>query len=284
LCGKLAIELGAARAEGRLRGRQGKLLFAYLLLHRGRSVPRDELIEALWPDSHADHGALLSTLLSRQRSALPGVELHGRHELQLELPADAWVDVDAAVEALARTEAAMTRGRWRDAWGPAHVALAITESPLLPGFDAPWLVPRRRELEELLADALECMAWVGLRLGGSELAAAERAARKLIALAPLRESGHVALMEVQAARGNAAQALTTYEDLRARLREELGATPGVAARTVHARLLDPLHEQPPEVAASVSPAADPLPAALRPSDATAFVGRERELARLRLSL
>jgi DNA-binding SARP family transcriptional activator len=280
LCGEFAVELAGQRAEGRLRGRQSRLLFAYLLLQRGRAVSRDELIEALWPESHTDHGALLSSLLSRLRAALPEVELRGRKTLQLVLPAGAWVDVDAAVEALARTEAAMARGQWREAWGPAHVALAIAERPLLPGVDAPWLTPRRRELEELLADALECMALIGRRLGGSELAAAERAARKLIELAPLRESGHVALMELQAARGNAAQALTTYEDLRALLREELGTTPGAAARDVHARLLDPR-------AAPVAPPADlaePLPAALRAPDATAFVGRRRELARLELSL
>jgi DNA-binding SARP family transcriptional activator len=260
------------------------MLFAYLLLHRGRSVPRDELIEALWPDSHNDHGPLLSTQLSRLRSALPGVELQGRGELQLVLPAGAWVDVDAAAEALARTEAAMTREQWRDAWGPAHVALSIAGAPLLPGFDLPWLAARRRELEELFADALECMALIGLRLGGSELAAAERAARRLIERAPLRESGHVALMEVQAARGNAAQALATYEDLRAGLREELGATPGAAARAVHARLLDPRPEDPPEARELASRAAGPLPPALRPPEETAFVGRRRELARLSLSL
>src|SRR5438132_430269 len=80
---------------------------------------------------------------------------------------------------------------------------------------------RRRELADLELDVLESVAQVGLRLGGSELAAAERAARRLIELAPLRETGHVILMETQAARGNRGEALRTFELLRARLRDEL---------------------------------------------------------------
>ncbi len=45
LCGRLSVELEGARPE--LPGRQGRLLFAYLVLQRGRPVRRDELVEAL---------------------------------------------------------------------------------------------------------------------------------------------------------------------------------------------------------------------------------------------
>lgn len=39
LCGPLVLRIGGARVEGLLPGRQGELLLAYLLVHRGRSVP-----------------------------------------------------------------------------------------------------------------------------------------------------------------------------------------------------------------------------------------------------
>ena len=76
LCGEFAIELGAERAERRLRGQQGKLLFAYLLLHRGRSVPQHPQAEAQRDElSAAALGA--ATRLADPRAVL--VALEGRH-------------------------------------------------------------------------------------------------------------------------------------------------------------------------------------------------------------
>src|SRR3954463_11699190 len=48
LCGRLIVELQGRRLEESLRGRQGRLLFAYLALNRDRPVRPDELAEALW--------------------------------------------------------------------------------------------------------------------------------------------------------------------------------------------------------------------------------------------
>ena len=83
LCGRLVVELQGRRLEDTLRGRQGRLLFAYLALHRDRPVRRDELAEALWSGKGAPpaYESLLAPPLSRLRKALgPGV-LEGRSEL-----------------------------------------------------------------------------------------------------------------------------------------------------------------------------------------------------------
>jgi DNA-binding SARP family transcriptional activator len=56
-------------------------------------------------------------------------------------------------------------------------------------------------------------------------------------VAPLRETGHLLLMRVLAARGNVAEALTAYEQLRVLLREEVGVNPGPALQEEYARLL-----------------------------------------------
>src|SRR5438105_8373872 len=50
LCGRFVVELDGRRVEDELPGRQGRLAFAYLVCARNRSVTRDELLEALWPD------------------------------------------------------------------------------------------------------------------------------------------------------------------------------------------------------------------------------------------
>src|SRR5262245_65068766 len=52
LLGRVSLEAeGGAVDEARFPGRQGRLLFAYLVAERGRAVPRDELAEALWGDA-----------------------------------------------------------------------------------------------------------------------------------------------------------------------------------------------------------------------------------------
>ncbi len=49
LCGTTVIEADGERIEGRLPGRQGRILFAFLVLNRDRPSSRSELAEAVWP-------------------------------------------------------------------------------------------------------------------------------------------------------------------------------------------------------------------------------------------
>ena len=84
---------------------------------------------------------------------------------------------------------------------------------------------------------MECYATACLELGGPELPGAERAARELLELAPLRETGHLLLMRALAASGNVAEALAAYERLRVLLRDELGVDPCRAVQDAHAELL-----------------------------------------------
>jgi SARP family transcriptional regulator, regulator of embCAB operon len=239
LCGSLAVRVAGRRVEAALPGRQGPLLLAHLVLHRGRDAGRDELVDALWPDEPpAAPDASLRVLVSRLRAALGEELVPRRGGVRLVLPPDAWVDVEAADEAIHRAESAVGRGAWRDGWPAAHVALNVSRRPFLAGHDdVAWVRERRRHLEHVRLRALSCWAAIGLGIGGTELADAERAARLLVEEAPYREDGHRLLMEVLAARGNRAEALQVYEALRRRLRDELGTAPGEDLRALHARLL-----------------------------------------------
>lgn len=238
LCGHVVALLEGRRVEEALPGRQGRLLFAYLVLNRLRPSPRAELVAALWaqaPPAGAD--SALSALLSKLRVALGAERLEGRGELRLVLPPDARVDVEAAAEALHRAESCVARAAWAEAWGPARVALHVTTRVFLAGHEAPWVEEERRRLAGLRLRALECVAASSLGLRGSELAAAERAARALVEAAPFRDSGHRYLMRALAAGGNAAEALVVYERFRTLLRDELGAAPDAATRELHRALL-----------------------------------------------
>jgi len=238
LCGQLAVELAGRELTAKLPGGQARVLFTYLAVTRALPSARAELIEALWPyRAPAAADTALSALLSRLRSVLGGEVLHGRSEIRLRLPDDAWVDLEAAEEAIHRAEAAVAQRDWAPAWGPSLVALFTARRGFLPREDLPWAEDYRRRLEEIRICALECYAAVALGVGGSELAPGERVARELVVAAPYRERGYALLMEILAARGNGAEALRTYEQLRERLRDDLGVTPAPELRELQERLL-----------------------------------------------
>ena len=166
LCGPLVVEMGGDRLESAFPSRQGRLVFAYLVLNRGRPVSRDELIEALWPGRAPDSAdTLLTGLLSRLRRALPSGTIEGRSQLSLLLATDAWVDVEAAAVDFERAQDALGA---RDAAGAASIAraaLAIVERPLLPDLDRAWVSERRRELDGVASGLLDVVARAGLEAG-----------------------------------------------------------------------------------------------------------------------
>jgi DNA-binding SARP family transcriptional activator len=237
ICGARAGERDGPRAGTLLPGRQGRLLFTYLVVNRHRHIPRDELAEALWrePDPAAVD-ARLNPLVSKLRRVFGADAVDGRSGLRLCLP-DAWVDLEAATEAIHRAESSVAQLDWPRAWGPALTALFAAERDFLPGEDAPWIDEIRHHLTELRLRALECYAAAGLGIGGTELAAAVRAGRQLTRLAPLRESGYRSLMQALAAQGNLAEALGVYAHLSECLRDQLGVSPSPATRELYERLL-----------------------------------------------
>jgi DNA-binding SARP family transcriptional activator len=238
LCGRFVADIDGSRVEDALPGRRGRVLFAYLVLNRGRPVPRDELLVAGWgEDAPAAAGNALSVLLSKLRHGLGADRLRGRTGIELLLPEATFVDVEAALEGAHRAESAIAEGRWVQAWGPAGIAYHVATRPFLAGLEAPWIDHWRRRLEEVRLRGLECFAAAGLGLGGPALAQAEERARMLTELAPYRESGHRILLEALARRGNLAEALRSYERLRVLLREELGIAPSPDLQAVHRRLL-----------------------------------------------
>jgi DNA-binding SARP family transcriptional activator len=239
LCGLLAVEFRGRRIENGLPGRQGRLLFAYLTLNRGRPVARDELVEAVWPYAMPSAApAALTVLLSKLRATVGPEILRGRSSVTLALPADARVDVEDALAGVHAAESAVALGDWKRAWGPACCAFLIAERGLLRAYEAPWIDDWRRRLDDVLDHALEAYAAACLGIGGAELAGAERCARRLIDRSPLRESGYRLLMDALAAQGNVGEAMRVYDHARTTLREELGMTPGPAIQQAHSRLLN----------------------------------------------
>ena len=146
----------------------------------------------------------LAPLLSKLRRVVP---LDGLRPAVGEL----WVDIEAAAAAVHRAESSLALGDPHAAWGPSQVAMFVAGRPFLAGEEAPWIDVERLRLGELHLRALEAYAASTLGVGGTELSAAVRAGRKLVALEPYRESGYRILMEALDREGNPAEALLVYE-------------------------------------------------------------------------
>lgn len=171
LCGTFAVELLGRRVDNLLPGRQGRRLFAYLVVSRLLPVSRNSLIEALWGDDPpADAGGALNALISKTRAVVGGDVLRGRSELILTLPEPAQVDVEAALSKLHVAESAVAIGDWRRAWSPSLSTVFVTRRTFLPEVEAPWADVWRRRLADVRLRATECcqsLSWNwGLRAAG----------------------------------------------------------------------------------------------------------------------
>jgi DNA-binding SARP family transcriptional activator len=240
LCGRFVVRLSGRRVDDRLPGVNGRLLFAFLVLNRTQAMSREDLLMAVYgEEASPDHRPRLSVLLSKLRRVLGPELVPGRSEIELVLPPGTFVDVEAALEAAHRAESHIAKGEWAEAWGPAGVAYHVASRPLLKGQARPWLEEWRRRLDDVRVRGLECFAAARLGLGGSALPQAEECARRLIELAPYRETGHQILMQALEGQGNVAEALLAYDRLRVLLRDDLGIAPSPAVQAIHRRLVEP---------------------------------------------
>jgi SARP family transcriptional regulator, regulator of embCAB operon len=238
LCGTTIVEAGDERLEGRLPGRQGRILFAFLVLNRDRPASRSELAEAVWPgEERAASESGLTPLISKLRRMLGGERIDGHATIRLVLDADTRVDVEDAVRAVHRAESQLALGNFTRAWSPSLASLFVSEREFLAGENNPWVDEQRVFMAGVRARALEAYAAACAGMGGTELPAAVRASRELVRLAPLRESGYQLLMRALRDEGNPAEALAVYAELRAVLRDELGVSPGPASQAMYAELI-----------------------------------------------
>ncbi|MFD4598221.1 BTAD domain-containing putative transcriptional regulator [Streptomyces sp. NPDC058464] len=190
-------------------------LLAYLGLHRG--APRSVVAGTLWPDvteEHA-HGSLRTVLWRLRRMRQPAVRTDGD---SLCLADGVRVDVDDF------TRAALGLTGSAPAPGDTPSPLVLLDSgELLPGWDEEWIHPERERLRQLRLHALESLS-VRLTVRGCYALALE-AALRCVAIEPLRESAHCAVVAVHLAENNIVEAIRHYEAFRRLLGEELGLEP-----------------------------------------------------------
>jgi DNA-binding SARP family transcriptional activator len=233
ICGQLAIEAGPVVArEADFPGRQGRRLWAYLVLHRRGPVGRGDLAEAIWGDEIPDAwDTTLNALVSRLRRTLGPLETSGRRfgirgehgRYALRLPHGTFVDWERARDAIHEADRRVNVGDPGGALAEARVAMEIAARGFLPGEEAPWIEGQRQALREIRLRACERTVEAELARGRPDLAETE--ARLLLALDPLRESSYRWLMRALAVGGNPAQAAHVYAACRRELGERAGMSP-----------------------------------------------------------
>lgn len=244
LTGSVTIEHGEQLVRERdFPGRQGRIAFVYLALRRHQTVQRDELIRAVWPDAAAaapDTG--LDPILSKLRGTLKTAGLASGGStiavhagtVALQLPSDAWIDIESAANALDEAEGALRRADTAP-WGLANAAVIISRRPFLPDVEAPWIEAQRLTLRAVQLRALQCL--VTISAANREPLLAIQHAQEMVDLEPFRETSYQLLMRMHAAGGDRAEALRVFARCRELLREELGVSPSPQTEAVYLDIL-----------------------------------------------
>ena len=141
-------------------GRQGRLLFAYLVAEPGSAVPRHELAEALWAESTTcDLGqGADACIVSKLRALLADHGIDGNSALtaafgcyRLDLPEETWVDLLAATRLRAQeADHALATGNLEQANAGRPVCVVTVCAVLsCPGEDGASVEEKRREFADL---------------------------------------------------------------------------------------------------------------------------------------
>lgn len=244
LAGNVTLERGDVLVpERRLPGRQGRLAFALLAAERGEALSHENIADILWNGAPPRAwGTALRAIMSKLRGVMAEAGLDGAVAIesafgcyQLRLPADIWIDLEAAGEAVHDAETELRAGNLAAANGEALVAAAISRRPFLAGDEGEWVERQRARLREIRVRALSCRAEVAIANRDPAFAVGD--AELVIELEPYHEAAYVLLMRAHAAAGSHAEALQTYERLRTLMADELGASPSPTSEAAYLEIL-----------------------------------------------
>jgi DNA-binding SARP family transcriptional activator/predicted ATPase len=245
-------------------------LLAYLLLHAGAAVSRQQLAFLFWPDSSEPQARTnLRQLLHHFRSAWDRTERHIESDAQnvrwkTEEPFT--FDVSEFEAALAQADEAHRQEDSSASRKSLLKCVDLYRGDLLPGLDDEWVETFRERLKQKYSGALANL--ISLFEQARDYPAAIRHAENLLTQDAFRETVHQTIMRLHGLNGDRAEALRAYERCATVLRRELGVEPGMATR----RIRDQISR------ADIQPQSAPeMPAH---SSEPALVGREPEWKRL----
>ena len=227
------------------RSKRALRLFQFLLVRRFRWVPRDEIIEALWPETDIDKGLnnLRQTLYVLRRT-LAGPDGDARADrfaryrneaVRLE-PGEGYVyDVEDCEDLLREAEALWSKGESEAAVDPVLDAQRLYRGHFLA--ESPYeefTVEEREHLRDrLLRDLGRLCGWYARREMWTPLVPL---ARRAVALDPYHEEFHRRLIEGLAGIGHRTEALEAYHQYETLMVRELDLLPSEALEGLAERI------------------------------------------------
>jgi DNA-binding SARP family transcriptional activator/predicted ATPase len=205
-------------------------LVAYLTLHAGTAVSRQQLAFLFWADSReAQARTNLRQLLHHLRTALPDIDRYLNSDAQaLSWNSDGdWI-LDAAEFARWAADAKDLNAATR--------AARFYKGDLLPGVYDDWIEPHRTRLSNTYDELLERLSSLAADSGDFSGAIAHAEARLI--RDPLREAGYQTLMRLHARRGDRASAVAAFQKCADVLKRELGIEPGHATKRLRDQIMD----------------------------------------------
>jgi DNA-binding SARP family transcriptional activator len=197
-------------------------LIAFLAL-TDRLTLRGYVAGTLWPEASEEH-ATASLRSALWRLHLLGLNLVGTTRSHIGLAPGVRVDVR-----IMAAQAARLIDPDAECY-PSDFDLSLLSRDLLPGWYDEWVIIERERVRQIRLHGLEAMCGRLTALG--RYAEAIQAALAAVADEPLRESAHLAVVQVHLAEGNVAEALRHYSAYRRTLLEELGVEPSAALEGV----------------------------------------------------
>ncbi len=208
-------------------------LLKILLAHNGRPLPKEALIDRLWPGAEPETKASQFHVLVHELRALlePGRRDQGwvyicneGDRYYFNVQAGAFIDAREFSRLAEQARQAEARGDWDQALKAYEQAVQLYRGDYFEDEPyADWCWQQREHLRELYLEALGRLADIYGRVGRWEESI--RYLRRGLELDPVREEFHSRLMYALWALGRRTEAVRQYEVYARLLQEEFGLTP-----------------------------------------------------------
>lgn len=239
--GSFEVQVNGRRVDDACwRKRKVRLLFAMLAAKRGRDVPRDVILERLWPGMDEERARRnFYVTWSTLKRALGGDDAEPRAVCTsgvCRVTPAVRSDLDDFEDAVAALRAATCQARKEDALALARRVLETYRGDLLPGdVYEEWFTGLREQTKHDFCDAMLIGAQHAEATGDPTEALVML--RRASIVDPWREDIYQAMMRCEIGAGQRSRAIETYMTCRGRLVDDLGIDPSAETTRLYQAVL-----------------------------------------------